>query len=140
VTAAAELVQALRARGVTLEPEGDRLRIRPASALSAEELEALRQVKPEVLRLLAAQPTPTPAHHLRLTIRRWFTLAVAEVDGQRPNPRELEALQQEILRRTDETGPAYAEALIREEGRRFRWETARCGWCGNLGHDGGCER
>jgi len=140
VTAAAELVQALRARGVTLEPEGDRLRIRPASALSAEELEALRQVKPEVLRLLAAQPTPTPAHHLRVTIRRWFTLAVAEVDGQRPSPREVEALRQEIFKLEDETGPAYAEPLILEEARRFRWETARCGWCGNLGHNGGCGR
>ena len=61
MTAAAQLVEALRARGVTLEPAGDRLRVRPASALSAEELEALRMVKPEVLRLLAAQPTPTPA-------------------------------------------------------------------------------
>lgn len=138
--AAAELVQALRARGVTLEPAGDQLRVRPASALSAEELEALRQVKPEVLRLLKARPTPTPAHHLRVTIRRRFALTVAEMDGQRPNPREVEALQQEILRRTDETGPAYAEALIRDEARRFRWETARCGWCGSLGHDGGCGR
>jgi hypothetical protein len=60
VTDAAQLVQALRARGVILEPQGDRLRVRPASALSAEELEVLRQVKPEVLRLLAAQPAPTP--------------------------------------------------------------------------------
>jgi hypothetical protein len=140
VTAAAELVQALRARGVTLEPAGDRLRVRPASALSAEELEALRQVKPEVLRLLAASPTPTPAHYLRLAIRRRFALMVVEVDGQRPSPQEVEALQQEILKLVDETGAAYAEALIREEARRFQWGTARCGWCGHLGHAGGCAR
>ena len=140
MTVAAELVQALRARGVTLEPAGDRLRVRPASALSAEELEALRQVKPEVLRLLAAQPTTTPAHHLRVALRRWFALTVAEADGRRPNPREVEALRQEILKLVDETGPAYAEALTREEARRFRRETARCGWCGNEGHDEGCGR
>src|SRR5260370_34456301 len=135
MAAAAGLVAALRARGVTLEPEGDGLRIRPASALSAAELEALRQVKPEVLRLLAAQPTPSPAHHLRVTIRRWFTLAVAEVDGQRPSPREVEALRQEIFKLEDETGPAYAEPLILEEAQRFRWETARCGWGGNPAHE-----
>jgi hypothetical protein len=88
----------------------------------------------------AGPPSPTPVHCLRVAIRRWFALTVSAVDGERPNPKEVDALQQEILRRTDETGPAYAEALIREEGRRFRWETARCGWCGNLGHDGGCER
>ncbi len=56
MTAAAQLVQALRARGVNLEREGDRLRVRPASALSTDELEALRQVKREVLRLLQTEP------------------------------------------------------------------------------------
>lgn len=88
MTAAAQLVQALRARGVNLEPEGDRLRIRPASALSAEELEALRHVKPEVLRLLHAEhalcvPPPDPE-----TLR--------EVLGPGPTPRDLEALHHEL--------------------------------------------
>jgi hypothetical protein len=85
-------------------------------------------------------PLPTPAHCLRVAIRRWFALTVAEVNGQRPSPREVEVLRQEIFKLEDETGPAYAEALILEEARRFRLETARCGWCGNLGHDGGCRR
>lgn len=84
-------------------------------------------------------PAPTPMHCLRVAIRRSFALTVAEVDGQRPNTREVEALRQEVLKLADETGPAYAEALIREEARRFWWETARCGWCG-MGHDGGCGR
>ena len=135
MTDAAQLVQALRARGVTLEPAGDRLRVRPASALSAEELETLRQVKPEVLRLLAAQPTPTPAHHLRVALRRWFIMAMAEVDGLRPDPQTVEALHQDILRLEDETGYLFAQALIREERERFQQETGRCGLCGGLGHD-----
>jgi hypothetical protein len=95
-------------------------------------------VKPEVLRLLAA--TPTPTHHLRIALRRWFALTVAEVDGQRPAAGEVEGLRQEILKLEDEAGPAVAEVLIRQEARRFRWETARCGWCGNLGHDEGCSQ
>jgi hypothetical protein len=140
VTAAAQLVQALRARGVTLEPEGDRLRVRPASALSAEELETLRQVKPEVLRLLEAQSTPTPVHRLRAVLRRQFDLRVAEVNGEEPGDEEMEALRQETLKLADEIGPTFAEAVIREEARRFRWETARCGRCGTLGHDGDCGR
>jgi hypothetical protein len=58
VRAAAQLVKALRARGINLEPEGDQLRVRPASALSANELETLRQAKLEVLRFLQTTSAP----------------------------------------------------------------------------------
>ena len=49
---AAALVAELRARGVSLEPEGDRLRVRPTRLVRPEELAALRQHKAEVLALL----------------------------------------------------------------------------------------
>lgn len=61
---AAALIAALRARGVTLEPRGDRLRVRPISRLTPDELDRLRAAKAEVLALLAAAPvetTPAPA-------------------------------------------------------------------------------
>jgi hypothetical protein len=57
---AAELVETLRARGVTLEPRGDKLRLAPASAVTPEEVEALRLHKAEVLVLLTAPPPFLP--------------------------------------------------------------------------------
>lgn len=56
---AAALVADLRARGVTLEPHGGRLRVRPVSAVRPEDAEAIRQLKPEILRLLHAEATGT---------------------------------------------------------------------------------
>src|SRR5919202_6480234 len=52
---AAELLNALRERGVRLEAAGGHLRYRPASAVPAELRAALAVHKPEVLRLLAFQ-------------------------------------------------------------------------------------
>ncbi len=50
---AADLLGRLQARGVALRVvDGDRLRLRPAHAVSAEELAELRRLKPEVMRLL----------------------------------------------------------------------------------------
>lgn len=57
---AAALVETLRARGVHLEPNGDRLRVRPASAVMPHEVEALRRLKPEVLRLLTGDAGTAP--------------------------------------------------------------------------------
>ena len=56
---AAALIAALRARGVTLVADGERLRCRPGSLLTAEDLEALQAHKVEVLATL--QPRPTAA-------------------------------------------------------------------------------
>jgi hypothetical protein len=53
MTIVAVLVQALRARGVTLRADGDRLKVRPASAVTPDEVEALKRHKAEVLALLA---------------------------------------------------------------------------------------
>jgi hypothetical protein len=50
---AVELVATLQARGVQFEPVGDRLRFRPGEVVTAEEREALRRHRGEVLRLLA---------------------------------------------------------------------------------------
>src|SRR2546426_5807057 len=58
---AASLVESLRARGVKLRAVGDRIRYRPASALTRDDLEALRQQKAEVLRILAPEPMLTVA-------------------------------------------------------------------------------
>ena len=49
----AALVGDLRARGVTLVPEGDKLRVRPVSAISADELASLRRYKTEVIAVLS---------------------------------------------------------------------------------------
>ena len=49
---AATLVASLHARGVVLETRGDRLRVKPASAVTPDEVQALRRLKPEILRLL----------------------------------------------------------------------------------------
>ena len=50
---AAELLEALRTRGVELRAAGDRLRFRPVAAVTTDELEALRAHKAAVLALLA---------------------------------------------------------------------------------------
>jgi tubulysin polyketide synthase-like protein len=52
VSAARELLEALQARGVELVASGDRLRFRPTHLVTADESEALRQHKVELLRLL----------------------------------------------------------------------------------------
>jgi hypothetical protein len=71
---------------------------------------------------------------LRAAYRRCFTLVVAEADGERIDAREAQAVHQHIIRLTDDAGPLWADAVFAEELRRFRWETARCGLCGGLGH------
>ena len=52
---AAALIAGLRSRGVTLVAEGERLRCRPRSALSDDDLGALREHKPEILAQLRSQ-------------------------------------------------------------------------------------
>lgn len=55
------LIADLRSRGVTLVPDGDRLRCRPKSALDPEDLAALAEHKAEVLAVLRAQTSsPVP--------------------------------------------------------------------------------
>jgi hypothetical protein len=65
MTALAGLVADLRSRGVTLEPRGERLAVRPADRVTPDELEVLRQRKAEVLALLRSPP-PDPAEVARV--------------------------------------------------------------------------
>jgi len=88
---AADLVGRLQARGVALRAEGDRLRLRPAGAVSSAELEALRRHKSEILRLLAVE-SPRPAAATAIAAHADNALAslaagtLAEVCGPDPSP------------------------------------------------------
>jgi len=130
------LLERVRDLGIFIAADGGDLVLRPKGALPADLRAELLARKPEVLALLRPVPTPpTPPHWLRVALRRWFALTVAEADGQQPDPREVEMVRQQILKLTDETGPAFADVLTLEEARRFRRETGRCAWCGGHGHD-----
>jgi hypothetical protein len=118
-----DLAQQARARQLA----SARGAVRPAGAVPPDEFNELTK-KP-----------PHPNHvdvtaKLRAAFRRCFTLVVAEADGERIDPRDAQAVHQEILRLTDDAGPVWADAVFADDLRRFRWETARCGLCGGLGH------
>lgn len=85
----AALVATLRARGVTLRPDGDRLRVRPAEALAPGELEALRRHKTEVLSLLTAPPADAGLPALD-------PVAVRGALGDHPNPHVLACLAWDV--------------------------------------------
>jgi hypothetical protein len=89
---------------------------------------------PDEINEFTKEVRPAPTAALRTAYRRWFALTVAEADGQRIAPAEAEALHQEILKLTDEAGPAWADAVFADALRRFRSDTGRCGLCGGLGH------
>lgn len=86
----AALVAALQARGVTLRPDGERLRVRPVSRVTPAELEALRQSKAEVLVLLARMTTITSALILAPGL-------VDEVLGPKPDPHALAILTFDVM-------------------------------------------
>ena len=86
MTPAAALVASLRSRGVILEPRGDKLRVVPASAVTPEEVDALRQHKAEVLALLS------PARPLMLNPE-----TVREVLGPHADPYDLAILALDVL-------------------------------------------
>lgn len=56
------LVARLRARGIALEPDGVYLLVHPASAVLPDEVDALRQHKPEILVLLTRSHGAGTAH------------------------------------------------------------------------------
>jgi hypothetical protein len=53
------LLQDLLQQGFSLEPQGDGIKVRPASALTAELREAIRASKAELLNLLTTDACPT---------------------------------------------------------------------------------
>ena len=58
---ALDLLDDLRKRGIELQAVGDKLRFRPADALSEADCALLLQHKPELLALLAAESSTLPA-------------------------------------------------------------------------------
>src|SRR5262249_56298704 len=87
-TPVAALVADLRARGVRSEPHGDRLRVRPAAAVTAGDAEAIRRHKTEILALLRAEhviAVPPPDAE-----------TVREVLGPAPTAAALEAVRHEL--------------------------------------------
>jgi hypothetical protein len=90
VTAEA-LLSELRARGVTLEAHGDRLKIRPSTLVTPGEVERLRALKPEILALLVAQRAAPPS---RLTLD---PTTVREVLGPKPDEHDLGILRLDVL-------------------------------------------
>jgi hypothetical protein len=135
-----EWLETIRARGAIVTVESrDRIVIEPDVLTDAEAAE-LAQVKPALLALLRSS---APGHHVtafEAVLTRMAELAVAAADDEHVDPGELVQLRQERSRLISEVGPAYAEALEGEVLRAFRSETARCGRCGGLGHDGGCSQ
>jgi hypothetical protein len=76
------LIADLRARGVTLTSDGKHLRCRPRSALTAEDLKALRASKREILSWLAngRKATRVICHACR-TSSFWLSIHGAVVCG-----------------------------------------------------------
>jgi hypothetical protein len=54
----AQLLAELSILGVTLVPDGGRLRLSPRSALTPDLLDRIRELKPEILYVLASVPSP----------------------------------------------------------------------------------
>jgi hypothetical protein len=80
------LVETLRARGVVLRAVGDRLRVHPADAVTAEEVAALRLHKAAVLALLARVTT--------ITLDR---VTIMDVLGPQPDPHDLASVRLDVM-------------------------------------------
>jgi len=81
------LLNRLRQKGIIVTADGSTLRIRPASALSQEELDAARLHKAELLDLL--QPAPAAIPLDAVTVREFL--------GPAPHPDALAAVRQEVI-------------------------------------------
>lgn len=114
------LLDTLCARGVTVEPRGDRLRIRPASALIPEELQALQQYKTEVRLIL----------DYRASLLEFWRLNAA---GPEVTQAVAVAAYNEVVRLIDEVGEPTASTLRHQWEREWHQKTGRCPRCGELG-------
>src|SRR5262249_120847 len=77
-----------RVGAVTLEPHGDRLRARPAAAVTASDAEAIRRHKTEILALLRAEHVVSVPPPDAATVR--------EVLGPAPTDAALAAVRHEL--------------------------------------------
>ena len=78
---AADLIADLRSRGVTLVADGERLRCRPRSALSDDDLSALRAHKSEVLARLRSRTKADLVCHACRERRFWRSVYGVVVCG-----------------------------------------------------------
>jgi hypothetical protein len=129
-----------------LSAQGNREKSRETLAHGVNAIEATKETKEkninESICFLSFSPETDlrqksaegPTLALRRAHRELFALTVCEADGDRVTPATAQVVHQQIVKLTDEAGPLWAGALFAEELRRFRWETARCGFCGGLGH------
>jgi TubC N-terminal docking domain len=115
----AALVAELRARGVTLLPDGESLKVRPVSRLIPGELEALRQHKAEVLALLATERRPQSLRLDPMTLR--------EVLGDKPDPHDVAILRFDVLGAVSQL-EAEIEAGAVEPRLRLVWGHPLCDW------------
>ena len=129
--------------GCRVIAQGDRLRVEAHGAVPVDLLQAAREHKADLLELLSwRHPQPvsrTPCADLRDVIGRLAQLAVTATDGLQIDQAEWSRLRAERRRLWDNCGPCFSEHLEAEVLRRFEWNTARCGRCGWVGHDGPCR-
>jgi len=59
-------------------------------------------------------------------------MTARQADGGLPTIEEARALLSEIRRLWDDVGPAFAEAVERQEARAYSRETGCCPHCGEL--------
>jgi hypothetical protein len=93
VTAAA-LLKRLRARGVIVHADGNRLRLRPANAVTDDEVEALRRLKPEILRMLRLT---LPTEAAAAALPNLDADAVREVLGPCPDAHAAACIAWDVL-------------------------------------------
>jgi hypothetical protein len=84
---ATDLLSDLARRGFTLAPDGDGIRVCPASRLTEDLREAVRQHKPELLALLRSPPPSLDALPADWRDTWEERAAIMEYDGELPRER-----------------------------------------------------
>src|SRR5262245_8494310 len=134
MTSAAALITRLQRRGVTLEPRGHKLAVRPTSLVTSDELEELRRQKAEVLRLLAPKSRrDLIAEYETVLGNLWLLNVPCESRDPRAHQADLNDAQRllaEQVRQVYDTGPELAAAISRTAARAWANLMKRCPWCG----------
>ena len=150
MTPAATLLAEVRALGVEVIPtDRGTLRVRPVW-LTPALTDALRQHKPEIIRLLASEPPILPAEEpsatlseessapIRHVLARLWLLNIPPASRAVDVVAEARHLLTELARLCDELGPEFAAAVSRAHAHHWARTMGRCPWCGLAGvfHDG----
>ena len=67
----AELMDTFRRRGIALSADAGRLMVRPATALTPDDREAIRRYLPELVAVLAVAGTPSPCPETAVASNSW---------------------------------------------------------------------